>query len=111
VVNRNPRFALELLKHINEMGIKNFEKIINLTQKQMHGRVADTLLYLSKMVYNTNVFHTTLSRQELAELSAMTKESVIRIIKEFKDEKILQVEGNKFYILQEETLLNISRKG
>jgi len=47
----------------------------------------------------------------MAELSAMTKESVIRIIKEFRDENILQVEGNRFNILQEEALLNISLKG
>ena len=111
VITRNPAFALEMLKQVHESDIKCYEKLINLTQKQMHGRVADALLYLSHAVYKSNDFRTVLSRQEMAELSAMTKESVIRIIKEFRDENILQVEGNRFNILQEEALLNISLKG
>ncbi|MCX6234555.1 MAG: Crp/Fnr family transcriptional regulator [Bacteroidetes bacterium] len=111
VVSRNSGFAFELLRHVNERDIKNFDKILNLTQKQMPGRMADTLLYLAKAIHKANKFESRLSRQDIADLSAMTKESAIRILKEFKDEGIISVDGDRFEILNENALLNISRKG
>jgi CRP/FNR family transcriptional regulator len=111
IAGRNSAFAFELLKHVNERSIKNFEKILNLTQKQMHGRIADTLLYLAKGIYKGNAFETRLSRQDIADMSAMTKESAIRILKEFKDEDIIRVDGDRFQILNENALINISKNG
>ena len=66
----------------------------------MHGRIADALLYLSKDVYHNNTFQTLLSRQDIADLSAMTKESAIRILKEFKDEGIIEFTTNNFTHLE-----------
>lgn len=91
--------------------IENFDRMVTLTMKQMPGRLAETLLYLSNHVYGTDSFHTELSRQDIADLSAMTKESAIRIIKEFKDSGILAVEGLDFSILNKEKLISISITG
>jgi CRP/FNR family transcriptional regulator, polysaccharide utilization system transcription regulator len=77
----------------------------------MPGRIADVLIYLKDKVYLTNPFHTTLSRQDLADMSGMSKESAIRILREFKDEGIIQVSGNDFEILNFEHLVKISQTG
>jgi CRP/FNR family transcriptional regulator len=104
-------FAMEFIKHLNSITIEIYNKLQGLTQKQMHGRIADTLLYLSKNIYSNPEFETSLSRQDLADMSAMTKESAIRIIKEFREEEIIRCEGNTFCILDESRLTSIGMSG
>ena len=93
------------------MTIFNFEQVLGLTQKQMHGRIADALFYLSEKIYAKNPFNMTISRQDLADLSGMAKESAIRILKEFKEEGILEIKGNNFHIISPRQLKQISEKG
>ena len=111
VSKQNQEFTAELFKWINSKGVRNFEKLINLTQKQMPGRIADALLYLSNVVYENNEFTVNISRQDIADLAAMSKESAIRIIKEFKESKLITCEGNNFEILDAEALQKISQTG
>jgi CRP/FNR family transcriptional regulator len=77
----------------------------------MPGRVADLLLYLKNEIFLCNPFNTRLSRQELADMTGMTMESFIRILKEFKVSGIIAVDGSNIHILDEEALMLISRKG
>ena len=111
MIRRNPQFSMEFIKFLNTTTIKYFDKIQSLTQKHMHGRIADSLLYLARTIYNETNFQTELNRQELADMSAMTKESAIRILKEFKDDGIIDYNGNSFNILKSEQLESISVTG
>ena len=77
----------------------------------MPGRIADALFYLSDKIYGANPFKMTISRQDLADLSGMSKESAIRILKEFKEEGILTVDGNLFELLNVKQLKQISETG
>jgi CRP/FNR family transcriptional regulator len=52
-----------------------------------------------------------LTRQELAEFTGMTKESVSRILKEFKEEGLIEIEDRMVEILDFEKMNSISRKG
>jgi CRP/FNR family transcriptional regulator len=110
-IEMNSKFAFEILKHTNSQAIRNFKKFINLTQKHMHGRIADAIFYLSDNIYKSDHFETPISRQDLADMTAMTKESAIRILKKFKDDEIIDVNGNNFRIMDRESLINISKKG
>jgi CRP/FNR family transcriptional regulator, polysaccharide utilization system transcription regulator len=111
LIEKNSTFALQLLKGNNIQSMSNFEKFISLTQKQMPGRIADALLYLSNEVYHSASFVTNISRQDLADLTAMTKESAIRILKDLKDNKYINAEGSRFEILNMEALRHLSRIG
>lgn len=111
LIRTNPDFAEDFLRKVSLQSIYNYELFISLTQKQMPGRIADVLLYLKDKVYDCNPFHTSLSRQDLADMSGMSKESAIRILREFKDEGIIQVNGNKFEILNVDHLSKISHTG
>ena len=111
IMRGNPDFAYEFIRRISIMTIFNFEQFISLTQKQMNGRIADALFYLSDQIYGKNPFEMTISRQDLADLSGMSKESAIRILKEFKDEEILTVKGNSLHILNPQQLKKISETG
>jgi CRP/FNR family transcriptional regulator len=111
LIRKNPDFAEEFIRRVSLQAIFNFEQMISLTQKQMHGRIADVLFYLSEKIYSGNPFDLTISRQDLADLSGMSKESAIRILKEFKEEGIVNVDGNKVDILNLKQLRQISERG
>jgi CRP/FNR family transcriptional regulator len=111
LVSKNSQFAFELLKLNNRQNIQMLNNLIGITQKYMPGRVADILLYLKNEIFLSNPFNTRLSRQELADMSGMTMESFIRILKEFKLSGIMTVDGSNIHILDEEALQFISRKG
>ena len=111
IIRGNPDFAEEFIKRVSLQAIFNFDQFISLTQKQMNGRIADALFYLSEKIYCSNPFKMTISRQDLADLSGMSKESAIRILKEFKEEGILSVNGKSFHIVNLTQLKKISETG
>lgn len=111
LVETNIKTANELIRKINHSAIHNLDKLVNLTQKQVPGRMADALLYLHAEVYLTNPFDLTLSRQDLADMTGLSKESVIRILKEFKEDHILEMKGDHVEILNFDSLNRIAHSG
>lgn len=111
VVRQNPDFAEIMLSHCSFNGSKNFERLVSIVQKQMHGRIADVLLYLMKDVYASGSFELNISRQDIGDLSGLSKDSAIRILKELENEGVIQIDGRKISILKEDMLKMISFKG
>jgi CRP/FNR family transcriptional regulator len=109
--SKNNEFATEMLRHHIKQNNILLNKLINQTQKYMPGRVADTLLYLKDEIFETNSFSIPLTRQDLADMSNMTKESFVRILQEFKSSELIKTEGNSIEILKEEALVSISKNG
>ena len=111
IIRSNNLFAIEMLKRANMRNIAYFRKFLTLTQKQMPGRVAEIILFLIKNVYKHNPCNLTISRQEMADMAAITKESTIRVLKDFKDAGLISLKGNELKILNEKALINISENG
>lgn len=111
LLSKNSRFAYELLKYNNRQNIQILEALVSLTQKYMPGRVADTLLYLKNQIYQSNPFTCNLNKQELAEMSGMTKESFIRSLKEMEVSGIVRHNRREIEILKEDDLRLISKNG
>ena len=111
LLTKNNTFSIELLKHSNDQHMKMLGNLINLTNKYMPGRVADTILYLKNSIFETNPYNFVLSKQELADMSGMTKESFIRSLKEFEDSGLIRQTRNAIEILKESDLIEISRNG
>jgi CRP/FNR family transcriptional regulator len=109
--NSNNDFALSLVEHYHEMANHMFNTLVNLTLKYMPGRVADTILYLKNDIFMQNPFVVPFSRQELADMSAMAKESFVRILKEFKASQLIRLDGKYMEIIDEEALISISKNG
>lgn len=110
-VRSNPDFAEKLIEHINMNSVFTFGRFVDLTQKQMPGRVADALLYLCEEIHGTDKFRICLSRQDLADMTSLSKESFIRILKEFKSEGIIKMEGDDFELIDRNALKKISQFG
>ena len=77
----------------------------------MHGRMADGLLYLANGFYKSNSFFLQISRQDIADMTAMSKDSAIRILKELERDGIISLNGRKIEILDIEHLYELSEKG
>jgi len=110
-VETNPGFASALIAFLNTGFIKMYDKLRAFANKHMNGRLADTLLYLSNEIYCDTEFTTTLRRLDLANMSSMTKESVIRTLKNFREGGIIDFKKDSFKILRKDILVDISMKG
>jgi CRP/FNR family transcriptional regulator len=110
-VRSNPDFTEKFIEYLNRNAVFTFGRFVDLTQKQMPGRVADALLYLANDIYESNPFKITLSRQDLAEMTSLSKESFIRILKEFKEEGIIKMNGDFVEISKMDALKKISQVG
>lgn len=111
VLEQNGRYTTALLRLLSYDNLYIFDKIVAQNQKQLPGRVADLLLYLAKQIYNSNEFELSLSRTELAELAGTTKESLIRTLAEFKNDKIIEIDGKKIKINSTDIISKLSKLG
>src|SRR6056297_2085475 len=107
----NARFGYEVLISVCEDGLYCFDKFVNQTQKHLHGRLAEAILYFSDHIYNNNVFSFPVTKSELADLIGSTRESVTRVLLSFKKENIIQLNGRGLEIIKRDTLEQISKTG
>ena len=108
---RNQEFARRFHRNVGERSILLLERFRNIVHKNMAGRLADAILYLHHEVYNQLAFKMDLSRTDLSEYTNMTKESLSRILKEFKEEGIFDLSGSEAKILNIDRLEQIARNG
>jgi CRP-like cAMP-binding protein len=96
-----------------DLGIAD-TRTVNLTQKHIRGRLAESLLFLVDsygLEEDDATLNIYLSRDDLASLSNMTTSNAIRTLSNFASEKIIAVDGRKVKIIDEERLRKISRIG
>ncbi len=111
IVEQNSAFAFEIIQRLSRRNIFNVGRLTSLLYKQLPGRVADIILYFSEEIYNSNTFSFPLTRQELAELAGTTKESLIRTLSEFKNDKIIDLDKNVLTISSQNIIKTLSRLG
>jgi CRP-like cAMP-binding protein len=111
LVRVNGAFAESLLEDISAKSLISLNRMVNLSQKKMHGRLADGLLYFADVVFKSDEYEMILSRQELGEMTNMAKECVVRILKELEDSKVIYSDSSRVKILDREKLIRISEKG
>jgi len=111
ILQNNGQFSYNLLRHISANNLGLFSRLISQSQKQLPGRIADVILYFTNHIYHSKNFSFPLTRTELAELAGTTKESLIRTLTEFKNDKIIKLEGKKVSIISLDILKTLSRIG
>lgn len=111
LLQTNARFAFRALNITNENIIQIYGRFFCLSNKQLHGRIADILLCLRDRVYKNDSFDFAFSRSELAELTNMSTESVIRVMKNFKDDGLICQKDKSLEILNPDMLNKISSLG
>lgn len=111
---KNGRLAMYFIELLSrDLGMSD-RRVVNLTQKHIRGRLAESLLFM-KENYGLEEDGATISlylaREDLANLSNMTTSNAIRTLSIFENERIISMDGRKIKIIDEERLHRISRIG
>jgi len=109
LVKTNGEFAMDLLQiACCELGEAN-DYITDIAQKTVRERLAEVLIHL-KWTFDLdreNYLQIALTREELASIVGTATESVIRLLSEFKQDKLIELYGRKIKILDEAKLIKI----
>jgi len=110
LVHKNPDFSMELIKlSCKELGDAN-KFILDIAQKTVRERLAEVLLLLKETfgLDIDNVLQVSLTREELANIVGTATESVIRLLSEFKSDKLIELNGRKIKLVNVAKLHKIS---
>jgi CRP-like cAMP-binding protein len=83
--------------------------ILNVSQKQIRERVAETLLHLADIFQldEDNTLKANISRKDIASAVGTVPESVIRMLSEFKEDKLIELNGRHIRLLNIQKLRRI----
>ena len=111
LILENGRFASSIIDVLSEVAIQKNGRFFCLTHRQAYGKLADIILCLAGNIFKTQKFDLSLSRKELAELSGMSTESVIRTLKKFQEDGLISITGKKFEVIDSQGLMKICHLG
>jgi CRP/FNR family transcriptional regulator len=111
MIRTNEQFSEKFFSSFSSRYVDAINRLVSITSKQMHGRVAEALLFFSDQVYYSDKFVILLSRQELAEFTGMSKESISRILKDLNQEDIIISNGRNIEIRNRQKLLRLKETG
>ncbi len=111
VFMRNPAFAIDITSKNNINENRYIEIIKNLSYKQMRGKLASAILYLSKEEYKEAQAFEHLTRQNIADFASITVESTVKFLKEFEKDKIIKISGKDIIITDLNRLQDIDLRG
>lgn len=106
----NSKFAMEMLKlACIELGEAN-SFITDIAQKTVRERLAEVLLILKDSfgLDEENFLQITLTREEFGNIIGTATESIIRLLSEFKDNKLIEVEGRRIKLLNIKAIQKIA---
>lgn len=106
----NHEVLLRLNKAFGKSVALIMKKIICLNQKNIRGRIAESLLSLASF-YGSNSFRLPVTRKELGEMSAISEENTVRLLTELKNEGIIKIQGREVEIMDSALLSRISDLG
>ena len=114
LLSQNNELAMFFIRRLSiDLGIAD-ERTVNLTQKHIRGRLAESLIFLKEsygLEEDGSTLSIYLSREDLANLSNMTTSNAIRTLSQFAAERLITIDGRKIKIIDEEKLKKISKIG
>lgn len=114
LIEGNNELAVFFIRQLSQKLGEADALTVNLTQKHMRGRLAESLIALrNKYGYEDDgsTLSIYLSREELANMSNMTTSNAIRILSSLTSENIIITDGRKIKVIDEQKLLQISENG
>lgn len=114
LINENRDVAWFFIKELSKHLGGSDTKIVNLTQKHIRGRLAESLILLREnygFEDDGQTLKIYMAREDIANLSNMTTSNAIRTLSNFAQEKIITIDGRRIKILNEPMLRNISKFG
>jgi CRP/FNR family transcriptional regulator len=105
------KYAIMMFEESTEMFKSAIFNFISLAHKQVHGRIADIIIYLADEVYKSHKFTISFTKKEISEFAACSHENVITTLSKMSKEGILSFEGRVLEIKDYDKLIDISKHG
>ena len=94
------------------MRLREFSiQVENLSLKEIPGRLASYLLYLSQEQQNKDLVKLNISKMQLANLLGTAPESLSRALGNMKNKKLVEEEGANIRLLNRDLLEELAEKG
>lgn len=110
LIDEVPSISKDLLISLcHDLGVVE-ERVQSMAQKSVRERLAETLLFLHE-TFNAgddSAISITLPREDIANIVGTATETVIRLLSEFKSDKLIEVDGKKIRLLDKQKLNRIS---
>lgn len=108
--NENNQFSMNMMKTICGDLKEADDHMVDMAQKNVKQRLAETLLYLEESfgVNEDNTLKLQLSREELAGMIGTATESCIRLLSEFNKNGLIELIGKKIILKDKPKLKRIS---
>jgi CRP-like cAMP-binding protein len=110
-LEKNPSFTMDILKTMANSLKKSDNLIVDMAQKSVKQRLAETLLKLDTE-FNINkdgAINITLSREDIANIIGTATESAIRLLSDLKKKKIIEFKGKDIVIVSKSELEKIAQ--
>jgi CRP-like cAMP-binding protein len=111
LIRKNSEFAFGLMQRYSRQNSQMYATIRQVMYKQMHGRLADTLLYLGSAQFEAENIFSLLNRKDIADFAGLSTESTVKLLKSFEQDGLIRLEEKNIILLDPEALRRISRTG
>jgi CRP-like cAMP-binding protein len=111
LIKENGIFASKIINILSENANQINNRFFFMLHRQSYGRLADLLLCLSGNIFRSPKFELGLTRKELAQLAGMATENVVRVLKQFQKDKLIEIDGKTFSIIDHDGLRKICSIG
>jgi len=100
-LRKNPNFSMNILEQMANDLRDSDNVIVNMAQKSVKQRLAETLIYLHDNfgVDEDGMLNVVLSREDFANIVGTATESAIRVLSHFKKENLISTIGKQIKIL------------
>ncbi len=111
VAQQNGMFTFNITKRYYQQNSPLYDVFKKVMFKQMNGRLAETLLYLSSDFFSQEDIFPLLTRRDIADFAGMSTESTVKLLKIFESEGIIELKDKHIIILKRYSLVEISNFG
>lgn len=108
LLESNAEFSKTFAEILSLDGAIKDLKFADILYKPIRGRLADALLLLEDNYSDTNGGEITLTRVDLASYVGSVRETISRLISEFKNEKLIETYDDSIKIINRDKLISIS---
>ena len=98
IVKHNGLFGFNIIKRYCEQNAGLFEIIKNINFKQMHGNLAEIILYIDSFKSDKGGIFSLLSRKDIADFTGISTESAIKLLKLFEKNKLISLKNKDIFI-------------
>ncbi len=111
LIKRNPSLALNMLAVLSKR-LRRFAALIDdLSLKEVPGRLAAYLVYLSDQNKGAKVLELNVTKAQLASLLGTIPETLSRILGKLSSQGLIETDGRRIRILKKETLQDLAESG